>query len=157
MLPFGSPHVTVVPPAPTGRHSNSSRQPPLRNRGQLWWLRPPARQRHRPVTLAEAAEASVSHTVSSGRQHSQRCFPAEQPGRGAALWRGEQPTGCPAMVSSSSRGMAATRERSAGDGLLLVPSRRCPRQSTPCPRVAPSANTCVIPAEQDARAILVKS
>lgn len=48
------------------------------------------------ASLVACAEAAAFLILAIGEQ---RCFPAEQPGKGVGLWHGGQPTGCPGMVS----------------------------------------------------------
>ncbi|KAI9541468.1 hypothetical protein NQZ68_029837 [Dissostichus eleginoides] len=68
--------------------------PAIRNREQSV-LRPRSTRFADPSRAASLSESSPdTHRRQTGEQ---RCFPAEQLGRGVGLWRGKQPTGCPEM------------------------------------------------------------
>ncbi|KAF3837795.1 hypothetical protein F7725_009563 [Dissostichus mawsoni] len=68
--------------------------PATRNREQSV-LRPRSTRFADPSRADSLSESSPdTHRRQTGEQ---RCFPAEQLGRGVGLWRGKQPTGCPEM------------------------------------------------------------
>lgn len=98
------------------------------------------------VSLPAFAEAAVFHIVAPGEQ---RCFPAEQPGKGAGLWRGEQLTGCPGMVSfvSQTKGLKTEHKTEMcvnGTFSLchLSPHDCDPWKRTLCPRVNSCLHNC---------------